>query len=65
VTTGNPTQCAVLHAPGYVAGECSGEINLYRSLTSTGEWWLCDADAASAPSRGVWVKRITESEETS
>ena len=57
---GTPTQCAVLHAPGYVPGECAGEIHLYRSLDSTGEWWLCNADAESAPERGVRVKRIYE-----
>jgi hypothetical protein len=52
---GSSTRCAVLHAPGYVSGECAGEIRLYRSTQSTGVWWLCDADAESAPSRGVHV----------
>lgn len=61
---GSEVRCAVLHAPGYVPGECSGEVHRYRSLTSTAEWWLCDADAVSAPSRGVWVERIADPEVT-
>ncbi len=60
MSVGNPTTCAVLHAPGYVAGEHSGEIHLYRSLTSTAEWWLCDADAESAPERGIPITAIDE-----
>ena len=55
-------RCAVLHAPGYVEGECAGEIGRYRSTTSSGEWWLCEADAYAAPSRGVWVKRVADPE---
>lgn len=55
---GSPTQCAVLHAPGYVEGEHAGDIRLYRSLSSTAEWWLCDADADSAPQRGVRVELV-------
>lgn len=62
MATGNPNRCAVLHGPGYVEGECSGPIHLYRSLTSTAEWWLCDADAATAPQRGVRVKRLDDVE---
>jgi hypothetical protein len=62
---GSKTRCAVNHGPGYVPGECSGEIHLYRSLRSTGQWWLCDADAENAPSRGVWVEPVNEPEEAS
>lgn len=62
MSTGDKDRCAVLHAPGYVPGACSGEVHLYRSLSSTAEWRLCDADAASAPSRGVRVERIDEPE---
>jgi hypothetical protein len=61
---GAKDRCAVLHAPGYVSGACAGEIHLYRSLKSTGEWWLCEADAASAPSRGVSVERIDDVEDS-
>ncbi len=53
-------RCQVSHAPGYVPGECAGEVHRYRSLSSTGEWWLCEADALSAPARGVNVVRVDE-----
>ncbi len=57
---GSATQCAVSHAPGYVPGEHAGEIRLYRSTTSTAEFWLCDADAETAPDRGVAVALVEE-----
>ncbi len=61
---GSPTQCAVSHQPGYVPGEHGGDIHLYRSLTSTAAWWLCDADAEDAPRRGVHIVLVDEQEAT-
>lgn len=58
IPVGSETCCAVLHAPGYVPGECEGEIRLYRSTTSTAMFWLCDADATTAPDRGVEVRLV-------
>ena len=58
---GRKDQCAVSHAPGHVPGEHGGDIHLYRSLTSTGMWWLCDDDARSAPSRGVHIEMVDDS----
>lgn len=55
---GSPTQCAVSHAPGYVPGEHGGDISLYRSLTSTALWWLCDNDAEDAPRRRIQIARV-------
>ena len=62
IPVGSSTRCAVLHAPGYVSGDCAGEIRLYRASTSTAMFWLCDADAATAPDRGVDVTRADGSE---
>jgi hypothetical protein len=59
---GSAAQCAVSHAPGYVPGAHSGDIRLYESTQSTGLWWLCDADAASAPDRGVSVVLVEDHE---
>jgi hypothetical protein len=64
IPVGSPTQCAVSHAPGHVPGEHDGNIRLYRSLQSTAMWWLCDADAESAPSRGVHIALADQSEHT-
>jgi hypothetical protein len=57
---GSATQCAVSHAAGYVPGEHAGDIRLYKSTQSTGRWWLCDADAATAPERGVPVVLVKQ-----
>ncbi len=62
---GDKATCAVSHSPGYVPGECGGEIHLYRAGLSTAEWWLCDTDAAEAPARtGIPIARIDEPAET-
>ncbi|MGK5682434.1 hypothetical protein [Actinoplanes sp. URMC 104] len=46
-------------------GEHGGDIHLYRSLTTTAQWWLCDADADDAPRRGIHIKLIDEPEDAS
>lgn len=63
--TGTPTACAVSHAPGYVQGECSGAIRLYRSTVYGSQYWLCDADAPRAIRSGLRVELVEESEEAS
>jgi hypothetical protein len=65
VSVGSEDRCAVNHSPGYVSGECAGEIRLYRATTSTAEFWLCEEDALTAPSRGVQVELVDETEEIS
>ena len=60
---GSKERCAVDHSPGYAPGVCAGEIALYRSTTSTAEFWLCEEDAFNTASRGVWVELVDEQQE--
>jgi hypothetical protein len=44
-----------------VGTDHAGEVHLYKSRTSTGEWWVCDGHAEGAPARGIWwLVRVEE-----